>query len=104
PAAGHHDLCSIPRGVHQLTLPAAGTEQLPVDLVERDWKGRLDELMGDLSHRLVAAPAVERLGTAVPVGDNVAIVADKYAVMAEIQKPGLLAQNSLGPLEILDIG
>ena len=54
--------------------------------------------MGDFADRLVPAPAIELLGTAIPVSDDVIHVADENRVVGKIEQPSPFTQRHVGRL------
>ncbi len=54
--------------------------------------------MRNLADRLLRAPTVELLGSAVPVADHVVLVAHEHRVVRHRQEIGLLAQHRLSGL------
>ena len=91
PPAGHHRLSSICLVVHELTLPAAGAQQLRVDFIKRRRENRLQQLVSiHLADHFRCRPPVEFLGAAVPVGDDILHVTHENAVVREIEEVGLL--------------
>jgi hypothetical protein len=53
--------------------------------------------VSDFADSLLACPAIQFRGSAIPVGDDIVRVSDEDCVVREIEKMGLLAQCSLGP-------
>jgi hypothetical protein len=77
PTARHFHLGSIRLGVHKLAFPAAGAQQLRVDLINRRRENRLQEVVGDLAERLFLFPSIQFLGATIPVSDYIVHVAHK---------------------------
>src|SRR5262249_25994566 len=90
PSARYRHRCSVGPLAVELAFPAAGTQQLRANLIERHRKDRLQEVVSMLAERFLWPQAVQLLGSAIPVGDDVAHVTDEDGVMREIQEAGLL--------------
>ena len=86
----------IALGVDDLPVPAAGPDNLREDFLEGLRKVRLQQLVRDLAERLVCAPAVQLLGAAVPIGDDVVHVAHQDRVVRKVKKAGLPHQRCGG--------
>src|SRR5262249_34243818 len=76
--------------VDQLAVPTPGSKQLVPDLLERKGKYGVQELVCDSSDRILHRPAVQLLGSAIPVSDSIVHVAHENRVVREIQQAGLL--------------
>ena len=93
PAAGHDETPSVARGMHQFAFPASGAHQLRHDVVERRGELGLQQLGGLAPDRLLRPPAVELGRRAVPVGDDVILVAHEDRVVREVEQARMLAQR-----------
>ena len=97
PAGGHDDRCSIAFLADELSLIAADAQQLGFDLVERQRKSGLHEFVGDLPRRFGAFPAIQFLGAAIPIGDNIVVeAAGDDGIVRHIEETGLFAQRRFG--------
>jgi hypothetical protein len=61
--------------VDKLAFPSAETQQLVLDLVERQRRNVLPEFGRDPTHRFGVPPAIQFLGTATPIGDHIVVEA-----------------------------
>src|ERR1700730_16892686 len=86
--------------MYEFSFPAACTEQLHVDFRQRRWKDCLRELVRYLVDSLLFGPAVQFLGAAIPVGNDVGHVADEDGVVREVEEAGLLVQYLFGLLAL----
>ena len=93
PSARHDHLDTICPGVHEFAFPAAGAQQLRVDLFKRRREDRLHELVRDLADRLIALPSVEFRSAQIPVSDDVIHVAHEDRIVRQVEKSGVLAQH-----------
>ena len=92
PPAGHHDRRPVAPGVDELAFPASGARQLGHDVGERGGKDRPHPGVRHRPDRLRPRPPVELLRAAVPVGDDVLLVADEDGVVGEIEQRGLIPE------------
>ena len=67
-------------------------------VVERRGEHRVQQLGGLAPDRLLRPPAVELGRRAVPVGDDVVVVAHEDRVVREVEQAGMLAQRLDGAL------
>ena len=93
PAAGHHDRRPIAPRVDELTLPAPRASQLGHDLVERGGEDRPRAGVRHGADGLRLRPPVELFRTAVPVGDDVVLVANEDGVVRQIEERRLLTER-----------
>src|SRR5262249_20159430 len=79
--------------MYKLSLPAARSKQLLINLFEPFGEDRLQELVSDLADRLLSVPSVQFLGAAIPVGDHVVHIAHEDRIVREVKEASLLAQH-----------
>ena len=87
----------------ELPLPAARAEQLRLDHFEQCGEDGLRELVRHGADRVLPRPPVEFLGTAIPVGNDVAHVAHEHGVVRQIEEVSLLPQRLFSPLTFRDV-
>src|SRR5437762_9851665 len=62
-------------------------EERLLRLLERDREARVQQLVGNLTDGLVAGPAVEALGAAIPVAQNPGLeVEDQDSVLGQVEE------------------
>ena len=74
PSARHHHVCSISFGLPDLAFPAAGAQQLRLNLIGRHGKDCAQQLVSVLPDRFLCRPPVQLLSAPVPVCNDVAHV------------------------------
>jgi hypothetical protein len=104
PAARHHHRGRVTPGVDELAFPAPGAGQLGHDVGERGGEDGLQAAMGHRAHRLRLGPSVHLLRPAIPVDDDVLLVADEDRVVGQVEELGLLPQRLLDAGPRRDLG
>ncbi len=100
PAARHGDLRSVSLRVDEFPLPATSAEQLRGNLFTWRRKNRVQELVSNLTERLLPDPAVQLLGATIPERNDVVHTAYEDRVVREVQELGPLTQRGLRTLAL----
>ena len=100
PAAGHHNARAVAPGMQQFALPPVGPLQLVENVFEAHWQRRLQQFGHVSADGFPALPAIQLLGTRVPVGDHAIHVPHHDRVMRLVEQRRLIRQV-LGRLLVL---
>ena len=92
PAAGGDDARAVALGVDQLALPAVVLVQLIENALQAGRQGRFQQIRHAPTDRFFGFPAIELLGTEIPVGDETAHVAHDDRVMRQVEQRGLIGK------------
>src|SRR5580692_5254315 len=87
----------------EFSLPPAFAPKACKDRIQ--WLGeyRLKERVRDLPHSFITRPAIELLGSLVPIGDPVFRIADDDSIEAEVQEARLSRQFGISSLSVCNV-